>query len=256
MSNTNEGTPSVEQPVIGTQPTEQAAVTNAGEQPVPAQPSIEALQQQIAQERTAREQQEQSYKALQSEFTRKSQALAQLAGTQLQPPQGDPLASQVEFFTKRGYDAKQGRDLAEFMQSQLQPLQQQYQQSFRSLQQQSILGNVLQDAYAKDAALFADPEIYRETEATLRDFTSSGGSVTPEFALQVAVLAKYERERANGGQQQSRPLPPAQPFANGQFNVRPGYQPQANPNPTPILSTDQQAADAEIKARYNLNPRK
>lgn len=266
---TEQSTASVEQAQTGTpQQTQQAAVQPLGTAPTTTtapnpEPSAEATQEQIQQWRQQAEetqqyrqqlqQREEQYRNLQSDYTRKAQALASLSGA---PPPGapaaDPLTPYVEELTSKGYEAKQARDLAGMMHRMVSPLQQQLQAGLQSAQNATMIDSTMRQAWSMDPELMSHPAVGPAIENTLRTMAAHGGTVDVQNALYAGLIARYEADRAN----RNRANPPQQQqpqnnfLANGMFRPTTGWTPPTQT--TQLASPEQQAADDYISKRFNL----
>lgn len=261
MSELPTGTPQPsEQPGNGTQTPEQAAV-NPGQQSQAAPPTIEQLQAQLQQEQSARQQQDQSYRALQADYTRKAQALAQLAGSQA-PPQAppDPIAPYVQKIVAQGYSEKDARVIAqsqyEMTQSMVAPLQQQIQQGYQQTQQLTQVDNLLNGAYREDPTVFPDQKVYDQVRQAAINYTQQGGQLDSRMIRSIANDAAYWARQGQPLQQQPPPqaMQPLgfQPFRNGQNIVTPGYQPPMQQGNAPLTGAAAEV-EAAMKSRFTPN---
>lgn len=259
-----------EQPGNGTPaPAQQAPVQYT--EPTPAQPpaaspsseEIATLRQQAEQARAYQEQlaqvQEQ-YKFLQGDYTRKSQALAQLSGAQTPPQaQQDPLTPYIEGLSRKGYDKQQARDLAEMVHGMVAPLQQQLQQAAQIGQNQALVDSVMRDAWSQAPTVLGDPRISAAVENQLRAAAAQGMVIDRNMALSLGFV---EQGWASLKPNQQQPAPQAQPLphnpqpvpqymAHGMYRPATGYPP---PQPTVNAQTpEQQEAQRVINETFKLN---
>lgn len=251
-----------EQPGNGTPAPEQAAGTPGQQTPqaAPNQPTLEQVQAQLQQEQAARQQQDQQYRALQADYTRKAQALAQLAGAQSpQAPPPDPLAAYVSKLTGKGYAEKEARAITEIqyemVQERFAPLQQQLQQSYQQANQLAQVDNMLGAAYRTDASVFPNQQIYDQVRATASNYAQQGGQLDPEIILSIANDAAYRFKRGQPVQQpppQQQPQAPlgAQPFRNGTTFMAPNFAtPLQQPSSAPLTGAALDV-DEEMKKRF------
>lgn len=217
--------------------------TQAAEPPKPpTQEEIAALQAAAAKaaELESRLQQtERNYGELRADYTRKAQALAQLAGAQT-PPQApqDPLTPFVQKLVAKGYPEEDARSVAEMSYEMMQPILQQQQQYFGALQATQQVGDVMRSTWSTRPDLFTDPQVASLVEAQLRHDALSGAKLDPALAVRYAVLARDEIEQERM-RNPNRP-PPTQHQMQpsfGSFNgptggytpAPPQTQPKANP---------------------------
>lgn len=209
-------------------------------------------------------QQQEQYRQLQGEFTRKSQALAQLAGAQPTAPPQDPIAPLVNRMANEfGMHPDDARKFAPAMnaliQDAMRPMQQQLQQSHAQLQGGLHVDQVLNQVYSANPQLFANQGIYDATRQALVAQIMANGQVDAEQAEYTAVVMAHQA--AKRGQQapmqpqfQPQQQPIAQPFQNGMFRVMPNFQTQQAAGPA-ALPADAAFVDAEMRARFNLPPK-
>lgn len=255
MSELNPGTPSpAEQVPSGPQPTEQAPSQTQQpgapvEQPASAQPTAEQLNAQLNQERAQREQLESNYKSLQGEFTRRSQALAQLTGATgvapvpAAPP--DPLQRYVEMYTAQGFDAKQARMAAQVQHQMAQDMIAPIQQQVQVAQQASGIDYAIQQAAGMAPHLFSTQEDVDVARQAGMAHLRNGGQLDPRFLVSVSNDNRLWKS-LNNPTPQPTPTPQAQPpnpLAGGMFRVTPGLTPQF-----PIAQKPQGAQTTEGKA--------
>jgi hypothetical protein len=224
------------------------------------QPTVEELTRQLEETRQQAQSYEQRFKETQSAFTRSQQALAQLAGADPNARPADPLAPHVQKLTAQGYNEKDARAILSVAHDMMQPLQQQFEQSHRSLQSQSLVEDVMYQAASspENQPLFTHPQVADQVRTGLRIYAQNGGQVTPEIAIDMAILAAYRMPK-QGGQAQPQVTvsaqPTPQPFARGMFN----FQPSVGAPPTGVaqaspLSAEAQQVENEIKQRYLQKP--
>lgn len=232
-----------------------------------------ALQQQLAQ-------QDQNYRHLQAEFTRRAQAEAQMRQQQQPPPQAqDPLAGyqqQIEALKAKGYDDAAARDTVGLFAGMLTPLQQQNQQLQAALQGGLQVDQVMQQVYGTNPQLFANQAVFQQTREALLAQAIRGGVIDVRQAGMTAAALNFEASLQQQQQPQGFPLnvapfppqapqapmayppqvqqPIPQPFANGQFRVTPAY---TQPPPSGVaLTPDQQQAENFLSQKFNLQPPK
>lgn len=264
METTPPGTPPAEQP-IGNQPTEQSPnLTGQPAQPAALQPSVEDLQAQLQQANQQLEQKEQNYRSLQGEFTRRSQALAQLTGSQLQQPQTpvDPIAPYVQKIVAQGYSEKDARVIAqtqyEMTQAMVTPLQQQFQQQQQTTAQLTQLDRIASQAYAKFPDLFPDQQSINDAVQAANVYVQRGGIMDERTLLSIANDNIFERRfsgRQPAAQQPQYQQPaPINPFANGMNRVQQGYSPLQPPANQPLQGQSLDIAN-EIANQIKNRPR-
>lgn len=191
------------------------------------------------------EQLEENYKHLQAEFTRRSQALAQLTGAQPQLQPQDPLAPYIQKLVSQGYDEKDARAIVSVSHEMTQPLQQQLQQAQIATQQSAFVGDVMRQAWASAPHLFADPEVAQNVEAILRNEALRGQKIDAEYALDAALITAGRKNlKAPTGNQQGASQ--QQPQFRSMFGAGNSFSPQA---PT----TQSNAIPAHIKEAMEQN---
>lgn len=248
----------------------QAATPQEGQQgePSPQQPTAEALQQQLEQaKREAQEtreraaQIEEGYKHLQADYTRKSQALAQLSGAPLPQQQVDPVSRHIAALKAKGYKEEDLRPVLEtsaqltqeMIREQLAPFQQQ----LAATQAYGQVGSAMQQAAQNPqvAQLFSDPQISDYVQRILAENARQHGvPPDPVTAQNLAYMAYGQRsmnppqQQAQQAQQVQQPAPygvpqfPGTTFPGSGFTTRPAAQQAAAP-----LTPAQQALEAEMK---------
>lgn len=253
METPSQGTQPQEQPGNGTpNPAEQAAVP-PGQQapPAPPQPSVEDLAAQLQQERQQRQHYEQQYTALQPEYTRARQALAQLAGAQPQQAPPDPLEPYIQELTGQGFDDKSSRAVAGMMYKMQQQGQQQLHQQLAATQQAGNVDYVLNQAAQFDPGLFTSQQDYDNARQMALNFVQNGGRIDRDLIVDMQAAARYRASKSSPHQQQpfAPPALPPQPFARGFNNAGGGFQPQPQRG-APSLNKEAQDLQNEINARY------
>lgn len=255
MTEPNQGTPAQpEQANTGIPALEQVLNAQNPVAPVeptaPPQPSIEDLQAQLNQERQNREQWENQYKALQPEYTRARQALANLAGAP--PPQAaqDPLEPYVNELVSQGYSKESARAVAstsyKMTQAAIAPLQQQTQMA----QQAANIDYSIQQAAQQWPQLFTSQQEYNEARQAAQYIVQNGGVPDPRTIAAVVNDNRFFRQPNGTPPAAMQPAPPvAQPFANGMYQTRPGFTQPSYQNTSQQLSADQQTAEAFILNR-------
>lgn len=231
------------------QPQQAAQQTAASQQQATLTPEqIADLQKKAAEAEHFKKQ----YDALLPEFTRRSQALAQLAGStqQQQTHQQDPLKPYVDKLVAKGYAPEDARAVAEVSYEMTQPLRQEFAQQQAALQQTNQIQYVMQQAWSKNASAFADPEIVQQVEQILRQEALKGQSVDPEYALDIAFVAAGRRAMSKG-QQQTQTVQQQPGNIAPQFGMTAGFAPRQQTvakQPT----AEYTAADREIKERFQI----
>ena len=139
--------------------------------PPPVDP---ALQQRL-------EQAEKAARHYQSQFSQARNQLQALTGAQ---PQADPLADDIDYLRKKGYDDQNARDMAEFMARKLQPIQQRNQQLEAQIQGSSVAQQAMQAAVSANPELFSDQTIATEVWNSMQNTAHQGNLqvLTPEYA--------------------------------------------------------------------------
>lgn len=268
-------TPPAPQPVVINEPTPAPAAPAppAAQQPPPqqTQPTVEQLQQQLQQREAQYQHAVESARYHQSQASRFQNALGQVTTGAVPMQQQDPLAGyapQIAALKARGYDEQAARDTVGLFADMVKPLQQEVQQTRAAAMASQSVEPVMQQLYAQRPDLFPNQAVYEQTRQGLIAQASAGGQVD---MIQAAMTASALATQAQMTQQfqpqfqqqpwpqyppqnppqqwQQQPQPIPQPFANGQFHVRPNFQPPA-PNPSAVLSPELLAAQAEIAARY------
>lgn len=241
------GTPQqVQQEAVptGNQPVQQ---TQTGDEPTPEQiAQWRASADQAAQFQQQLQQRDEQFRNLQADYTRKAQALAQLAGAT--PPQApaDPIAQYAKALESKGYNATQARDLAEMnysmMQQEVAPLRQKL-SAFETAQaiEPQIKGS-LDALYGRSPQLFTNPGTYEKAMLDVRNAVQAGMRVDDKFVEQMTVLAAHELGQSRP--QQVVPMQPApQIFANGMNRPTTGYPPPAQPARQAVPLEFQQGSD-------------
>jgi hypothetical protein len=249
---TQQGTEQAQQQAAVTQQQQAATTATTATTAAAQSPTPEQIAQWQADAQRA-SQLEQSYKALQAEFTRTRQAMATLTGNANgQPPQQDPLEPYVKNLVSQGYDEKDARAIAGTQYSMVQPLIQQNQQMQAAIHGNAIVGDVLREGYAKNPQLFGDPSIYQSVEQVLRAEAMRGNQITAEYALDLAFVAEG-RKRMQGAQTQQQATTQT-PQINGQFGWASGFAGVVPPmqQQKQAITPELQAADAAVKARYGI----
>lgn len=243
------------QPLV-TQTTPQTETPPSTPEPLTPE-AISALQQQAAEAQALRDQlaqTQQNYDHLRTDYTRKAQALAQLAGAQQQQPQADPLEPFVQKLVSKGYDKDNARDLVGIFHEFVQPIQQGFAQQQAALMSSNTVGDVLRQAYGKVPQAFADPTVAQSVEQVLRAEALKGNQVDVEYALDLAFVAQG-RKQLSGQQQQAFTPPPqqtAQQNIGSMWNVPQGF-PQRTMTPAPKQDTPlQQEVQSEIAQRFGI----
>lgn len=245
------GTPPQEQPP-GTPPVEQAPAA-PGQPPqaaAPAPPTAEDFQRQLQQERQQREQLESNYKSLQGEFTRRSQALAQLTGnTGPAAPPVDPLQQYVDIYTRQGFDPKQARAAAEVQFKMAQDLAAPLQQQVQIARQSSNVDYAIQQAMGMRPGLFRNQQDVDTARQAAIAHIQAGGEPNPRLMCSIVNDSHFWEEPASPSAPPAamQPLQP-QPFANGFNRIGGGFQPAPQINPQTLSPESQRVAD-EIAAR-------
>jgi hypothetical protein len=248
---TQQGTEQAQQQAAVTQQQQAAttATTAAAQSPTPEQ----IAQWQADAQRAS--QLEQSYKALQAEFTRTRQAMATLTGNTNGQPQADPSAAYVERYLKAGYAKEDAEMLGKAAYDLTQPLIQQNQQLQAAIHGNAIVGDVLREGYAKNPQLFGDPSIYQSVEQVLRAEAMRGNQISAEYALDLAFVAEGRRRLQGAQTQQQATTQP--PQINGQFGWASGF-PGPQPPTQPVqktLSPEAKELSNQVRARYGLQPK-
>lgn len=237
MSDPAQGTPPLpEQPGNGTLPAEQAPQQTGQPSPAaPAPPTVEALTQQLEAERQQRQHFERQYQEILPEFTRKSQALAQLAGAhpQANQPPPDPLAPFVNELRQQGFDEKSSRAVVDIANRMMQPLQQQMQQTYQVNQQTAQVDYMLGQTAQAAPLLFKTQAAYDQVRQTALQVVQNGGQLNRELLEDIAAVADYRAQKgspppANGFSQNA--LPP-QIFAGGMNRPGAGFGQHQQPVP-------------------------
>lgn len=224
--------------------------------PPPPEPSVQELQQALAQREQALNQQQEQYRHLQADYTRKAQALAHLTGGGVLQPAAppDPLAQDIHYWTEQGYNPKDARAMAQYVNGKIAPIQQQLSQQLQSVQYAGQVDVTLRDAWGKYPQVFSDPAVSNRVDQELRYFASQGGQPTEQMALQIAFIAKGEADLARAAQPNA--APPVQPnfMANGTWGPRPGYAQPAPTKPQPVqFAPEVMAFEADLQARMAKN---
>lgn len=263
MPETPQGTPSPAEPAPQSpQPLEQAQAAPSG-QPTPAaadpQPTAEDYQRQLQQERQTREQLESNYKSLQGEFTRRSQALAQLTGNTnpIQAPPPSPVDQYAQHFVAKGYTPENAKNSAELVynivQAELRPVLQQAQIA----QQSSNVDYAIQQAAQMAPDLFTSQDDWNTARQAAMAHIQAGGQPDPRLMVSVVNDAKFWAARNKPMPSQAQPpAPQPQPFSNGMFRLQPGGQPQFQPpaKPTGPVTPEGQEFLKHIQERLTKKP--
>lgn len=251
MTQPIEGTQPQEQPSSGTPPqVEQAHANGQPSQAAPAQPTVEQLQAQLDSERQQREHFQNQYQALQPEYTRARQALANLAGAPTPQAPQDPVAQYVSELTSQGYDEKSARAVASVVykmtQSTLAPLQQELQVTRNA----SGIDYAVNQAMQMAPQLFTSPADYDAARQAATAHVQAGGQLDPRMIVSVVNDNRFWQSMRTPQQPQQAAQPlPTQPFANGFNRVGGGFQPPQQRANAP-LGKEAQDLQNEINNRY------
>lgn len=258
MPEYDNGTASPDQPLLGSPETQQAdTTTDSLESAIDEnQPSAEQIAQWKSQADEAVKYKQQ-YDSLLPEFTRKSQALAQLAGSQTPTAKpADPLSEIAASLVSQGYSVRDAAAVAKSVGgplfSRLSVLEQQVQQGQSALHNNSIIGDVMQQCWKESPDLFSNPQVAEEVNATLRSIAMNGEPVTKDMALNIAYIAEG---RARHGARQQTQAPPTQSTPNFNSQIGP-FSSLSNLRPAPSQNTIQPMTPAQselqsvIDARY------
>lgn len=214
----------------------------------PATPDAAALQAQLAAAEERAAQLERQAREHQAAFTRSQQQLRAVVGAQQPPP--DPLRPHIDKLMSKGYSEQEARDFAEAQLDMLQPIIQQQQQYFASLQATQQVGDVLNAAFGQDAASLSDPAIaqFVRNELNLAALNGRTDVMNAEYALALADIEAGKRRRSAASKQTP---PPAQPQAplniNGMLGPQGGFQPPFQPRPV-----EKQASPEQLALRAKL----
>lgn len=283
--------PQQQQAQVQTPPAPQPVIITGNEPPAPPPPPQQPpdgapTPEQIAQWRTQAEQaqqlqqtlqqQQDQYRQLQGEFTRRSQALAQLTGANPQAAPQDPIAPYVQELVQQGYPERDARAIAttqyKMTQQYVAPLQQQLQQTQAAATASQTVEPVMAQLYQQMPGLFQNPGVYEQTKQGLIAQAANNGLVDMEQAIMTAsalsAQAAYRQQMQQPPQfppmvpyqpqaqqppqyQPGQPIP--QPHANGMFRVMPNFQ-QQTPQPA-ALPADAQQVDADMRSYFKLPPK-
>jgi len=213
--------------------------------PATPSPEIAKLQQELDQYKN-------SARHFQSE---KDRLAAQLQAVTGATPKADPLADDVKYFTAQGYEEKDARHLAGFINQKLQPLQQQNQQLQSALHGQSQVQRVMEEAAAKEPGLFNDPAIYRATYESLNQIAMSGDSryMNPDYAINFGAGEWSVRNKPWAQQQQAPPPQQFRPAGSMSFaGPQGGYVPHQPPQQLSDPAVD--AMTLRMAQRAGINP--
>lgn len=235
-------------------------------QPSPTQPAspqapaappnaeIETLRKELERERNAA-------RHFQSNFDRAQQQIQALSGV---APRQDPLAEDVAFLKQKGYPEENARDIAEFMNRKLEPLQQHNMQLQASMRGTITAQQAYQDAAAADPGLFADPKIGQAAWESLNAAAQAGRLeyITPGYAKHVAATAyAMEKQPWNQAPQQPPAPQPMQGFRPAglppiSFGGPPsGYPPQHFQQQPTGPSAEANKLAAEMGAYLGIPPK-
>lgn len=214
LAQPGDGTPAPQQPQAATPP------------PVQAQPSVEELKAQLAEEKKARETAENSTKHFQSEFDK---LRTRAAAVTQEPPQVDPLKAHVDKLVAKGMLEADARAIAEVQYEMMRPLQQELQTARSAVQGVTQVDRVLEAAIAAKPKLFADQRVINHARQELLAAAQSGNLdyVNPEYAV-VAGRMGYAMAFDPDLAQPTAPQP-AQPRSLNFAGPQPGYTPAAQP---------------------------
>lgn len=203
---------------------------------------------------------QESYRHLQADYTRKSQALAQLTGATQQPPPVQDQVTQLANQIAREHNINV--EDAKIMASMQMKIQQASEQRIGAIQQammaQNAVPGALQQAYAQAPQLFSDPSLVAEVQRALVEDAQRGyAQIDANYAIDVAAIINTRRQIAGVRQQQFVPqlqqLPPGAMQFPGQFgftNLAP--QQHAPVQQTTELSPELKAENERVRAAYGL----
>lgn len=215
-------------------PTDPKPTTAAANQP----PADWQQQIQKAQE-DARKAQE-SARYFQANYDRSTQQLQALAGAQ---PKADPMAEDVQFFVKQGYNEADARAFVEYTNRKVQPLMQQNQQLHAALNGTSQVNHIMQSV-ASDAQygrFMQDSEVYQGVQNILSQTALQGQRdllSNPDYVKDIIRTVAFDKYALNSGAPNgTQAQPTMQPPQFNGFNGPTGqYRPapaqpvkQANP---------------------------
>lgn len=265
MEQTTQGTqPPAEQPGNGiqgiveqsnnTQVTPSAQPGVAATNNAPAQTPPEYTPEQVAQWREQAQQANQlqeQYRNLQSDYTRKAQALAQLAGSQFQQPQQDPYEQYAKWAEQKGFDKDTARAVAEMADMIAQQRTQSAMQQFQYQNAGNQIPIVMQQAYSNAPQALQNPAVQEEVRKELMELAQAGQFqlLTPDYAANRAKIIAFDKGVFVPGAQQ----PPAQqpnPNISSIWGIPNGFNQSQKQEVQRPASPITQQVQADLAARY------
>ncbi len=172
---------------------------------------LERLQAELATERTRSQNLDNLNRTVQA---RNDQVTNQLRAVTGATPQVDPLADDINYFTKGGLNPDDAKLVAGFVHQKVSKLEQQYQQQAQAMQASSQVQSVYDTAARQNPQLFADQNYARAAWNALQQAAINQPQyVTPEYA---EAVAKQEWADAYWKSQQ-----PNAPLQTQQFQPAP-----------------------------------
>lgn len=190
------------------------------------------------------------YEALQPEYTRSRQQLAQILGVQQQAPQ-DPYAPFVEMAKQKGFDEDSARAVAEMADQIAQRRTEGAMQAFQFQNAGNQIPLVLNQAYGMVPQALANPKVQEALRDELNQLAQAGhfGYLNPEYAANRAKIIAFDQGFFSPGKQETV-VPPQNPNMAPMWGIPNGYSgtPPQQQQKTDAPKTQEVIND--LKARY------